>query len=763
MGSALRPGPDDRDDELSDRLASSASASSSAPGPSDSDALRSAFVQGLVAVVERIERDPYHMSTKEQVKVLANLARLPDKGDGLFDRCEAALRSPLLQAFQDDEVEAEQVAALLEAFSMAGTAPDPELLDLCVLCTAMESDQYGREELPTVLFALADLELRDAFRKAEAHLRPQLAFMLERDLMGTHDLLNTVFAYSRARTQPRPRILSQLADNLLRRVDGLDKADLCNCQLALIDFRRPSGAAASLRRLEDALEARWKRLDLEEGVEGENRGAAERAIAVSIDEEAAKRLWRAEFGGRSLADVLAEYEAAGPEEPEEVVEGEGEGLESEGEGDSGHTQQPPAPEDEPLVINIDIDLFGLAPFYQDVQEVMAIKAKERDAAQARAEAAERGESITAPEPEQKPVTDEADSASPASILGNLGARGLFLSPSVDVQVFEGDEAAALTSEPEAISGFLFEFSDLGEDASLPRDAADSGAPLSPLAPSPAALPSAPLHVAHLVEAVNEVLFVRHGYRRAEGPLLPHHHMIHRVLEDGEGSPVVLGTIYMEVCRRAGLPMSACVLEDYLVVFPTHEPLGPPDCPMVVDVYSGGELMRMDEVAAVYGLDPATALAPSSSREVLSALLKAVTDTYWKLATGCIDDRSEGQGAEPKDALVSPAAADSGPLPLPISLETVAEVGRPRIVRQFDLERAIAAAERRLALHKGTVLEAEMTLTLGLLYFFGAKFEESWQELAIYREMRGKEEPYLDVLLERLRLIVSVDLASTPSI
>lgn len=74
--------------------------------------------------------------------------------------------------------------------------------------------------------------------------------------------------------------------------------------------------------------------------------------------------------------------------------------------------------------------------------------------------------------------------------------------------------------------------------------------------------------------------------------LPH------VLETGRGSAAALSIIYIEICTRMGLQISAAVLEEgrHCVVWPTHKPLQLASGEdVVVDVYSGGALYRLKEV------------------------------------------------------------------------------------------------------------------------------------------------------------------------
>jgi regulator of sirC expression with transglutaminase-like and TPR domain len=62
---------------------------------------------------------------------------------------------------------------------------------------------------------------------------------------------------------------------------------------------------------------------------------------------------------------------------------------------------------------------------------------------------------------------------------------------------------------------------------------------------------------------DQVLFVRHGYRRPDRHHNnnPNNSLLPKVLEQGYGSPLLLGVIYMEVARRMGLVLDATPLSE----------------------------------------------------------------------------------------------------------------------------------------------------------------------------------------------------------
>lgn len=80
-------------------------------------------------------------------------------------------------------------------------------------------------------------------------------------------------------------------------------------------------------------------------------------------------------------------------------------------------------------------------------------------------------------------------------------------------------------------------------------------------------PSCSLHallcfVSHAaaLQAVNQVLFERHGYRRQQAHGDPRNSLLSHVLESGLGSPAAMAVLFQEVCRRSGLDLLPVALE-----------------------------------------------------------------------------------------------------------------------------------------------------------------------------------------------------------
>lgn len=71
------------------------------------------------------------------------------------------------------------------------------------------------------------------------------------------------------------------------------------------------------------------------------------------------------------------------------------------------------------------------------------------------------------------------------------------------------------------------------------------------------------------------------------------------MESGVGSPAALCILYMDVCRRLGLPLAGRPVEEgrYFLAWPQAAPLTVGGEAFVVDPYGGGALMAAAEVTA----------------------------------------------------------------------------------------------------------------------------------------------------------------------
>jgi regulator of sirC expression with transglutaminase-like and TPR domain len=137
-------------------------------------------------------------------------------------------------------------------------------------------------------------------------------------------------------------------------------------------------------------------------------------------------------------------------------------------------------------------------------------------------------------------------------------------------------------------------------------------------------------IAARISAVREVLFEDEGFRGNEKDYYDaRNSYLNQVLERRLGIPITLSLLFMEVGRRAGLPLAG-------VGFPGHflvklELGHGPD--LFIDAYNGGELLTADECVArfkhlVHGreFDPRF-LEAVSSRQILARMLHNLKRIY----------------------------------------------------------------------------------------------------------------------------------------
>ncbi len=97
-----------------------------------------------------------------------------------------------------------------------------------------------------------------------------------------------------------------------------------------------------------------------------------------------------------------------------------------------------------------------------------------------------------------------------------------------------------------------------------------------------------------VAALREVLAERHGFGGAERQYDdPRHSMLDLVLERRRGLPILLSLVYVEVARRAGIPLRGVGLPGHFVAGHLGD-----DPPLLVDPFSGGAFVETDAPAAM---------------------------------------------------------------------------------------------------------------------------------------------------------------------
>jgi regulator of sirC expression with transglutaminase-like and TPR domain len=116
-------------------------------------------------------------------------------------------------------------------------------------------------------------------------------------------------------------------------------------------------------------------------------------------------------------------------------------------------------------------------------------------------------------------------------------------------------------------------------------------------------------------ACAEVLGRRHGFAGdAERYDEPRNSMLDVVLERRRGLPILLSVVYVEVARRAGVPLAGVGLPGHFVV--GHVGAQPP---LLIDPFNGG--------APVQGDAPAHLVRPWTAREIAMRMLNNLVGAF----------------------------------------------------------------------------------------------------------------------------------------
>jgi regulator of sirC expression with transglutaminase-like and TPR domain len=138
------------------------------------------------------------------------------------------------------------------------------------------------------------------------------------------------------------------------------------------------------------------------------------------------------------------------------------------------------------------------------------------------------------------------------------------------------------------------------------------------------------HWIHAVHALNHIFFVDHGFH-ADPTCFedPDAAYLNRVLQTGRGLPIALSILYVEIGRRAGLPLSG-------VAFPGHflVRLDPPDGAVFLDPYHGGRMLLAEELARLlrqlrgrHAVLQREHLLPAGNKRILLRLLANLKRSY----------------------------------------------------------------------------------------------------------------------------------------
>lgn len=135
--------------------------------------------------------------------------------------------------------------------------------------------------------------------------------------------------------------------------------------------------------------------------------------------------------------------------------------------------------------------------------------------------------------------------------------------------------------------------------------------------------------ASTLRALREVLHEEEGFRGNDDDYYdPRNSFLNEVLDRRVGIPISLSVVYMEVARRAGLPLAG-------VGYPGHflaKYTSPSGAEVFVDAFRGGEMYSADECAARHRARTgqeleAGALAAVSPRQILARTLQNLRRIY----------------------------------------------------------------------------------------------------------------------------------------
>jgi regulator of sirC expression with transglutaminase-like and TPR domain len=140
----------------------------------------------------------------------------------------------------------------------------------------------------------------------------------------------------------------------------------------------------------------------------------------------------------------------------------------------------------------------------------------------------------------------------------------------------------------------------------------------------------PARSAALLRALRDVLHGEVGLRGNAGDYYdPRNSFLNEVLDRGLGIPLTLSLVYVEVARRAGLPLQG-------IAFPGHflaRYASPSGAEVYVDAFAGGELLSAQEWLERHpgrggdGAPGRSALRPASPRQILVRLLSNLHHVY----------------------------------------------------------------------------------------------------------------------------------------
>lgn len=259
---------------------------------------------------------------------------------------------------------------------------------------------------------------------------------------------------------------------------------------------------------------------------------------------------------------------------------------------------------------------------------------------------------------------------------------------------------------------------------------------------------------------------------------PRHSLLNRVLETGQGTSAMLSIVFIELCMRCGLPLTASVLDDnYILCWPQQ--VGPPSCippcwlihphtrvptptqseslsacgeQFVIDPYSSGALFSAQEVVELFALSSIQELhsLAADNAMLLGVCLADLQKTYFTAA----QLSSKGDVLSPLRLRYVVDGDFAG-----LSAEACQQ---GKSMCTFFLQRALAAAERRTALLPD---DAVALMHEALLLYILQRYGDARERLQVWvsrfkdGEYGSKVDDQATALLDKCTLMLRMRLPS----
>lgn len=137
--------------------------------------------------------------------------------------------------------------------------------------------------------------------------------------------------------------------------------------------------------------------------------------------------------------------------------------------------------------------------------------------------------------------------------------------------------------------------------------------------------------AQAVAMIQQVIFRQHGFTGAKTEYdHPRNSSLEKVLQTHRGLPILLSHVVVAVADRLDWPfVGVPVPGRYMVKYDgSRAPAGSPRKDILLDPFGGGKILTLEQLLEIVpGLDPETALTPSSRRETVVRMLRNLAADY----------------------------------------------------------------------------------------------------------------------------------------